>query len=82
MSKNVRIPNVRGGEEGHGGPVPGAVLGAAGAIALGIGAASDMGWLAIAGGVALGVGIMAASVMHHLLVEYPIFSRLDKLEKK
>ena len=55
---------------------------AAGAIALGIGAANDTGWLAIVGGVVLGVGIIGLSVLSHMMIEYDIYARLDKLEKK
>jgi hypothetical protein len=74
--------HVRRGEEGHVGTVPGLTIGAAGAIALGIGAASGMGWLAITGGVVLAVGIFAASVLNHMKVDYDVFARLEKLEKK
>lgn len=81
MTRNVQ-PRVRRSEEGHAGPLPGMLVGAAGAIALGIGAAADMGWLAIAGGIGLAVGIFAASVLNHIMVEYDIYARLDKLEKK
>ncbi|MEX2246133.1 MAG: hypothetical protein WEC75_05555 [Dehalococcoidia bacterium] len=71
------------GEEGHAGPLPGMVIAAAGAVALGIGAAGDdLGWLAIAGGIGLAVGILAAFLMHHMMVEYGIFERLESLEKK
>jgi hypothetical protein len=72
---------VRRGEEGHAGPAPGALLGAAGAILLGIGAAADTGWLAIAGGIVLAVGIFAAMVLNHMTVEWDIYARLEKLEK-
>jgi hypothetical protein len=82
MTRNVQRPRVRRGEDGHAGTVPGLVIGAGGAIALGIGAAADLGWLAIVGGVVLGIGIIAASVLNHMKVEYDIFARLDKLEKK
>jgi hypothetical protein len=58
------------------------VVAAAGAIALGIGAASDMGWLAIVGGVVLGVGIIGLSVLSHMTIDYDVFARLEKLEKK
>jgi hypothetical protein len=82
MTRNVRRPQPRRGEDGHAGPLPGLVIGAGGAIALGIGAAADLGWLAIVGGVVLGVGILAASVLNHMRVEYDIYARLEKLEKK
>lgn len=73
---------VRKGEEGHAGTLPGMAVAAAGAIALGIGAANDTGWLAIVGGVVLGVGIIGLSVLSHMMIEYDIYARLDKLEKK
>ena len=82
MSRNVSMPNVRKGEEGHAQTLPGMVIAAAGAIALGIGAANDTGWLAIVGGVVLGVGIIALSVLEHMKIDYDIYARLEKLEKK
>ena len=54
---------------------------AVGAILLGIGAASDTGWLSVVGGIVLGVGLLAMLVVNHMTVEYNIFGRLDKLEK-
>ena len=69
-------------EDGHGGPLPGALIGAAGAIVLAIGAANDTGWLAIVGGILLAVGIFAALVLNHVTVEYDIYARLEELEKK
>jgi hypothetical protein len=82
MTQQVRRPNVRKGEEGHAQTLPGMVVALAGAIALGIGAASDMGWLSIVGGVVLGVGIIALSVLEHMKIDYDIYDRLEKLEKK
>jgi hypothetical protein len=73
---------LRDGEEGHAGTLPGMLLAGAGAIVLAIGAANDTGWLTITGGVILAVGIIALSVLNHMLVEYDIFGRLEKLEKK
>ncbi len=69
-------------EEGHAGPLPGMVIGAAGMVALGIGAAGDTGWLALVGGIVAGVGFVASSVLHHIKVEYEVFKRLDELEKR
>ena len=75
--------NVSTGEAGHAGPYGGVLLGVAGAVAIGIGAAGDdLGWLAIAGGIALGVGLLIAFVMNHAFVEYEFYRRLDDLEKK
>jgi hypothetical protein len=69
-------------EQGHGVALPGVLLGGAGAILLGIGAANDSGLLAIIGGVVLAVGLLAASLLAHIGIEYGIFSRLDELEKR
>lgn len=82
MPRTNSKPQVRKGEEGHAGTLPGMVVAAAGAIALGIGAASDMGWLSIVGGVVLGVGIITLSVLTHMNIDYDIYARLEKLEKK
>jgi hypothetical protein len=70
------------GEQGHAGPSPGMLAGVVGAVLLGIGAANDTGWLAIAGGIVLAVGIAASQLMHHMMVEYGVFKRLDDLEGK
>ncbi len=69
------------GEEGHAEPAIVGVVAAVGAILLGIGAASDTGWLSVVGGIVLGVGLLAMLVVNHMTVEYNIFGRLDKLEK-
>jgi hypothetical protein len=82
MTRDVRRLQVRKGEEGHAGPLPGMLVGAAGAIALGIGAAAGLGWLSIAGGVGLALGIVASFLLNHVIVEYDIYARLESLEKK
>ncbi len=82
MTRGVRRLQVRKGEQGHAGTLPGMLVAAAGAIALGIGAANDTGWLAIAGGIVLAVGIIGLSVLSHMKIDYDIFARLEKLEKK
>jgi hypothetical protein len=69
-------------EEGHALPGLGALLGAAGAVMLGFGAAGDNDAIAIVGGIVAGVGILAASVLEHMNVDYNVFDRLEKLEKK
>jgi hypothetical protein len=71
-----------GGEEGHAVPALGALVGAIGAVVLGIGAANDSGATAIAGGIVLAVGVLVASVADHMMVEYGIYDRLEKLEGK
>ena len=82
MTKRVRAPQVCSGEQGHVNAAPGNAIALAGAVALGIGSAAELGWLAIASGIVLGVGIVAGGVLHHRVVDYDIYSRLDKLEKK
>jgi len=69
-------------ERGHAGPIPGTLVGAAGAVALGIGAANDTGWLAITGGIVLAVGLAVTLLLNHALVEYEFYRRLEDLEKK
>ena len=68
-------------EEGHAITVPGILLGGAGAIVLAVGAANDNGLTTIIGGVVLAVGLLAASLLNHIGVEYGMFERLNKLEK-
>ena len=68
-------------EEGHAAPFFLSILAAAGAIALGIGASEDSSIVAIIGGVVLGVGVVAALLVSHMVVDYDIFRRLDDLEK-
>ncbi len=59
------------------------IIGAVGAVLLGIGAASDdMGWLAVAGGIVLAVGLIALMVINHGTVEKDMYGRLDEIEKK
>lgn len=70
------------GEEGHALPGLAALIGGAGAVLLGVGAANDNDALAIAGGIIAGVGILAATVVNHLTVDYDVYDRLEKLEKK
>ena len=52
-----------------------------GAIALGIGAASDSDVAMIVGGVVLGLGIFVSGVLRHRVIDYDVYSRLEKLEK-
>ena len=69
-------------EDGHAIPVLGTLVSGAGTIALGIGAANDTGWLAVTGGIVAFVGAVATLVLNHVKVEYDIYARLEKLEKK
>lgn len=77
----MRMLNMLSGEDGHGAPLPAALLAAAGAIVLGIGSAGGTGWLAIVGGVVLAIGILATLVVNHVTVEYDMYARLEALEK-
>ena len=69
-------------EEGHIWAGVPALIGAIGAIGLGIGAANDTGWLAVTGGIVAGVGIMAGSLLRHREFDYDMWRRVDTLEKK
>jgi hypothetical protein len=70
------------GEEGHATAGIGTLIAGVGAILLAIGAAGDdVAWLAVTGGIVLAVGIMAAGFLHHAVVDYDIYARLEKLEK-
>lgn len=70
------------GEEGHAAPALLALVGAAGAIALGVAVATDSDVLAIIAGVGTAVGILLGSVAEHMTVDYDVFRRLEDLEKK
>ena len=63
-------------------PAAAALLAGGGIVLLGIGAANDSGALAIIGGIVGGVGVLAASVLDHMRVDYDMYNRLEKLEKK
>ena len=78
-----RILTALNREDGHAGPALSTVVAAAGAVILGIGAAGDdLGWLAIAGGIVLAVGVAGASLLEHMMVDYGVYERLEKLEGK
>jgi hypothetical protein len=69
-------------EEGHAmAALP--VLGAmAGAIVLAIGAVNDSSVTTIIGGIVLAIGILAGSLAEHVVVDYDVYARLEKLEGK
>ena len=69
-------------ESGHAMPLVGALIGAVGFILLAIGANNGTGWLTITGGIVGAVGLLAYNVLHHTKLEWGLFDRLDKLEKK
>ena len=79
LIRNLR--HLERSEEGHAAPFFLSVLSAAGAIALGIGASEDSSIVVIVGGVVLGVGVVAAGLVNHIVVDYDVFKRLDDLEK-
>ncbi|MEX0683906.1 MAG: hypothetical protein WD904_03335 [Dehalococcoidia bacterium] len=69
------------GEKGHVEVGMLALIGAAGAIALGIGVAADSDIVAIGGGIATGVGIFVGSLLRHRVIDYDVYRRLENLEK-
>ncbi len=82
MSRLIRIlRHLERSEEGHAAPLLLAIVGAAGAIALGIGASEDSSIVAIVGGVVLGLGVIGAIVANHMTIDYEIYNRLNDLEK-
>ena len=76
------LSKIHSGEEGHAAPGAAALLAGAGIVLLGIGAANDSGVLAIIGGIVGGLGVLAASLLDHMKIDYDIYARLEKLEKK
>ncbi|MCH8901868.1 MAG: hypothetical protein IIC88_06170 [Chloroflexi bacterium] len=82
MIRRTLTKIVSEGEEGHGAPLPAALLGGVGAVLLAIGAANDTDVLTIVGGIVLAVGLVAMQILNHITVEYGIFSRLDDIEKE
>ncbi len=69
-------------EEGHGITLPPVLAGMAGAVLLAVGAVNNQDILTIIGGVVLAAGLLGASVLQHMGVEYEIYERLEKLEGK
>ncbi len=82
MSRLIRnLRHLEWSEEGHAAPLLLAIVAAAGAIALGIGASEDSSIVAIVGGVVLGLGVIGAFTAYHLTIDYDIYTRLNDLEK-
>ena len=79
LIRNLR--HLERNEEGHAAPLLLAIVAAAGAIALGVGASEDSSIAAIAGGVVLGLGVIGAIMAYHVTIDYEIYKRLDDLEK-
>jgi hypothetical protein len=76
------LSTIESGEAGHAQPFAGILISGAGLVMLGIGAANDTGWLAVAGGVVAAVGNAAWDVIRHMTIDYDVYGRLEKLEKK
>ncbi len=76
------LSRIERAEEGHAAGLPGPIAAGIGAVLLGIGAANGSGVLCVVGGVVVAVGMIAGTVIHHTQIEYPIYKRLDNLEKK
>ena len=80
MPRNI-LREIHRNETGHVPPFLASAVAGAGAVALGIGEATDTGWLAIAGGVVAGLGIIAYDVIRHTTLDKGFFGRLDKLDR-
>ncbi len=78
----VTLAALLNSEEGHGITLPATLAGMAGAILLVVGVVNNQDVLTIIGGVVLAVGLLASSMAQHMLIEYDIYDRLDKLEGK
>lgn len=76
------LKTVHAREEGHAAPFGGAFIAGAGIVLVGIGAASDTGWLAIAGGIVGGIGFLAYDFLHHSQLDAEFFKRTDDLMGK
>ena len=66
------------GEEGHAATLPGVLIAGAGAIVLGIGAATDSGVTAVIGGIVTAVGFLVYDVVRHIKIDYEFFRRTTK----
>ena len=69
-------------EQGHATVGVLSLIAGIGGVVLGVGAASDSDIASITGGVVLGVGILLAGVARHRGIDYDVYARLEKLEKK
>ncbi len=78
--KDGNLGETIGSEDGHWSVAGTAIIAGAGAIALGIGAATDTGWLAIVGGIVAGLGFVAYDGVRHSILDKEFFRRTDKLQ--
>lgn len=69
-----------GEETGHAVAGLAALIGAAGAIVLAIGAMNDNDATTIIGGIVLAVGVLGSGLLEHMTIDYKIFERLNRLE--
>ena len=77
-----RLATLLNSEAGHGVTLPATLAVMAWAVLLAVGAVNNQDVLTIIGGVVLAVGLLASSMAQHMLIEYPIYERLDKMEGK
>ncbi|GIW13477.1 MAG: hypothetical protein KatS3mg062_0916 [Tepidiforma sp.] len=82
MQLGTAVRRVHEDEAGHVTSAVGALVAGAGAVLLGIGAANDTGWLAVAGGIVAGVGIVGWEVLRHYSIDQKLMGRLDRMESK
>lgn len=69
-------------EQGHVPPFLASLIAGAGLVAIGIGAAADLDWLAVVGGIVGGLGLVAYGVVHHYVLDREFFARTDRLVEK
>jgi len=81
MERRNWLARIHEDEAGHATSAAGALIGGAGAVVLGIGAANDTGWLAVAGGIIAGVGLVAWELLRHVAIDQKLMGRLDRLER-
>ncbi|MBE7520273.1 MAG: hypothetical protein HS107_13625 [Thermoflexaceae bacterium] len=65
-------------EDGHAPILVGPLIGAVGAVLLGIGAGNDNGGLAVAGGVVLAAGLLAGAFIRHMTMDWEMYRRTGK----
>ncbi|KAA0231980.1 hypothetical protein EDM76_10560 [bacterium] len=65
-------------EDGHAPILIGPLIGAVGAVLLGVGAGNDNDGLAIAGGIVLAVGLLGGAFIRHMTMDWEMFRRTEK----